>query len=501
MPAGLRPKAPPGASPPQRKKKRVWGHAPTYIMSIQIYNTLSRKLEPLTTIEPGLVRMYVCGVTPYDEAHIGHAMSAIVFDLMRRYLEYRGYQVQHIVNFTDVDDKVIERAHALGVDPLALSTQLADEFLGQLAALNVLPASAYPRVTQTIPEIRDFVQGLIERGYAYPAEGDVYFRVRQDQDYGKLSGRSLDEMLSGTRFEVDPRKESPADFALWKAARPSEPAWESPWGPGRPGWHIECSAMCVKHLGTQIDIHGGGNDLIFPHHENEIAQSESLTGQPFARFWVHNGMLQLVNPATRQVEKMSKSLGNMVTIAKFLEQYEGDVFRLIVLSSSYRSPLTYNSEVAADNQRKLERLRSALEPSGGTLASGPAAEQLAQALATARDGFTTAMDNDFNSAGALAALFELVRAINSARAAGLGGEPFVQAQQHLRELAGVLGLRLEPVPPRANQALDPFIELLINTRNELRKLKQFALADQIRDRLSALGVTLEDGPQGTRWKF
>ncbi|RRR73473.1 MAG: cysteine--tRNA ligase [Candidatus Viridilinea halotolerans] len=469
-------------------------------MTMQIYNTLSRKLEPLTTIEPGVVRMYVCGVTPYDEAHIGHAMSAVVFDVLRRYLEYRGYRVQHIVNFTDVDDKVIERANAVGADPLQLSSQLADEFLGQLAALNVLPATAYPRVTQTIPEIRDFVQGLVERGYAYAAAGDVYFRVHHDEDYGKLSGRSLDEMLAGTRFEVDPRKESPADFALWKAARPDEPAWESPWGPGRPGWHIECSAMCVKHLGQQIDIHGGGNDLIFPHHENEIAQSESLTGQPFARFWVHNGMLQLVNPATRQVEKMSKSLGNMVTIAKFLEQYDGDVFRLIVLSSSYRSPLTYNSDVAADNLRKLERLRTALEPATGTTTLGPEVERLAQAVATAQEGFTTAMDNDFNSAGALAVLFDLVRAINSARDAGVGGEGFAAAQQRLRELAGVLGLRLAPQQPRGNQAIGPFVELLISTRNELRKVKQFALADQIRDRLTELGVTLEDGAQGTRWK-
>ncbi|PMP78544.1 MAG: cysteine--tRNA ligase, partial [Chloroflexus aggregans] len=320
-------------------------------MTIHLYNTLTRRLEPLETIEPGVVRMYVCGVTPYDEAHIGHAMSAIVFDMIRRYLEFRGYQVRHIVNFTDIDDKVIARAQAMEQDPLALSGQYAAEFLAQLQAMNVLPATAYPRVSTTMPSIIAFVQGLIERGYAYVVDGDVYFRVKRDEDYGKLSGRSLDEMLSGTRFEVDPRKESPADFALWKAARPGEPAWDSPWGPGRPGWHIECSAMAMEHLGPQIDIHGGGTDLIFPHHENEIAQSESLTGQPFARYWVHNGMLQLVNPQTRQVEKMSKSLGNVVTIADFLSRYDPDVFRLIVLSSSYRSPLTYNDEIAADNQR------------------------------------------------------------------------------------------------------------------------------------------------------
>ncbi|MFV9505077.1 MAG: cysteine--tRNA ligase [Oscillochloridaceae bacterium umkhey_bin13] len=470
-------------------------------MSITLYNSLTRRVEPLETIEAGVVRMYVCGVTPYDEAHIGHAMSAIVFDVIRRYLEYRGYRVQHIVNFTDVDDKVIARAAQHGSDPLALSSQLADEFLDQLAALNVLPATAYPRVTQTMPEIRDFVQGLIERGYAYPAEGDVYFRVSADEDYGKLSGRSLDEMLSGTRFEVDPRKESPADFALWKAARPGEPSWPSPWGEGRPGWHIECSAMSMAHLGPQIDIHGGGNDLIFPHHENEIAQSESLTGQSFARFWIHNGMLQLVNPASRQVEKMSKSLGNVVTIARFLAQYDADVFRLIVLSSSYRSPLTYNDEVAADNARKLDRLLTALQPAVGAQSDGPAVATLTETVARTRNEFLAAMDADFNSAGALAALFELVRAINSARDAGVAGEPFAAAQASLRELAGVLGLRLNPKQQHGNQDLAPFVELLISTRNELRKLKQFALADQIRDRLAELGVILEDGPQGTRWKL
>jgi cysteinyl-tRNA synthetase len=470
-------------------------------MSIQIYNTLTRKTEPFETIEPGAVRMYVCGVTPYDEAHVGHAMSAIVFDVIRRYLEYRGYTVRHIVNFTDVDDKVIARAEKLGVDALGLSGRLADEFLAQLAALNVQPATEYPRVTQTIPEILAFIESLIANEHAYPADGDVYFRVASDEDYGKLSGRSLGEMLQGTRFEVDPRKESPADFALWKAARPGEPSWESPWGPGRPGWHIECSAMSVKHLGEQIDIHGGGNDLVFPHHENEIAQSESLTGKPFARFWVHNGMLQLVNPATREVEKMSKSLGNVVTVKSFLEQYDADVFRLIVLGSYYRSPLTYNAEIAADNARKLDRLLTALQPATGTAEDGPAAKSLASAAKAAREGFTAAMDNDFNTAGALAALFELVRAINSARDAGIGGGPFAAAQATLRELAGVLGLRLDPQQKAKGKDVAPFVELLIEIRAELRKAKQFALADMVRTRLSDLGVTLEDGPQGTRWKL
>ncbi|NCC34715.1 MAG: cysteine--tRNA ligase, partial [Chloroflexia bacterium] len=458
-------------------------------MTIMLYNSLTRKIEPLETIEPGVVRMYVCGVTPYDEAHIGHAMSAIVFDVIRRYLEYRGYTVRHIVNFTDVDDKIIARAEAVGVDPLHLSAQLAEEFLAQLQALNVLPATAYPRVSQTIPEIRAFVEGLINKGYAYPADGDVYFRVRKDEDYGKLSGRSLDDMFIGTRFEVDPRKESPADFALWKAARPGEPAWQSPWGEGRPGWHIECSAMCMKHLGEQMDIHGGGSDLVFPHHENEIAQSESLTDKQFARFWVHNGMLQLVNPVTRQVEKMSKSLGNVVTIASFLDQYDADVLRLIVLGSSYRSPLTYNTAVASDNARKLERLLTALQPPVGSVETGEVVVDLANAVTTTRESFTRAMDQDFNTAGAVAALFDLVRSINSARDAGVGGASFAAAQAALRELGGVLGLRLDPSRRERNQDIAPFIQLLIELRAELRTSRQYALADHVRTRLTELGIT------------
>jgi cysteinyl-tRNA synthetase len=309
-------------------------------------------------------------------------------------------------------------------------------------------------------------------------------------------------MLAGTRFEVDDRKESPADFALWKAAKPGEPSWPSPWSAGRPGWHIECSAMNLKHLGAQIDIHGGGNDLIFPHHENEIAQTESLTHEPFARFWMHNGMLQIhtrTEDGSFKLEKMSKSLGNVVTIREFLREHEADVLRLIVLSSYYRSPLAYGAEIVADQERKLARLRSALEPAVGDTASGAAADQLVAAAETARARVTEAMDDDFNTAGALAALFELVRAVNTARDAGVGREPFAAAQSALRELAGVLGLKLE-APLVSTQEAAPFIELLIETRAALRKAKQFELADTIRKRLADLGVTLEDGPQGTRWK-
>jgi cysteinyl-tRNA synthetase len=471
-------------------------------MSIQIYNTLSRTTAPLETIEPGVVRMYVCGVTVYDQAHIGHAMSAMVFDVVRRYLEFRGYRVHHVVNFTDVDDKIINRANALGRDPKQLAEGYIAEFMADLEALNILPATEYPRATETMDEIQRFIAGLIESGNAYEAEGDVYFRVASDPDYGKLSGRKLADMLSGTRFDVDERKESPADFALWKAAKPGEPEWPSPWGEGRPGWHIECSAMNLKHLGEQIDIHGGGTDLIFPHHENEIAQTESLTEKPFARFWMHNGMLQIqtkMDDGSYKLEKMSKSLGNVVTIRDFLAEHDADVLRLIVLSSSYRSPLAYGEEIVADQERKLARLRGALEPATGDTTSGPAAKQLTTATEAARERFIEVMDDDFNTAGALAVLFELVRSINTARDAGVGGEPFDVAQAMLRELAGVLGLRLETTKAQS-QDIAPFVDLLVELRAELRKAKQFQLADMVRARLNDLDVVLEDSPQGTRWK-
>jgi cysteinyl-tRNA synthetase len=430
--------------------------------------------------------MYVCGVTVYDPAKIGHAMSALVFDVIRRYLEYRGYEVRHIVNFTDVDDKIINRANALGRDPKELAESYVAEFFEELKALNILPAKAYPRATETMDEIIRFIAGLLEGDHAYEAGGDVYFRVTSDPDYGKLSGRNVQDMLAGTRFEVDERKENPADFALWKAAKPGEPFWPSPWSNGRPGWHIECSSMSLSNLGEQLDIHGGGNDLIFPHHENEIAQSESLTGKQFSRFWVHNGMLQIhtrADDGSIKIEKMSKSLGNVVTIREFLDQHEADVLRLIVLSSYYRSPLLYGPEIVGDQERKLARLRGALEPPTGDTASGAAANQLAATVEAARARFAEAMDDDFNTA----------------RASGVGGEPFMVAQAALRELARVLGLRLQSAKPQAQQAA-PFIELLIELRAELRKAKQFALADMVRTRLAALDITLEDGPQGTRWK-
>ena len=467
-------------------------------MGLEIYNTLTRRQEPFEPVEEGKVRMYVCGPTVYADAHVGHAMAAIVFDMVRRYLTFRGYEVTYVTNFTDVDDKIIRRANETGADPVELANHYAEKYLEHLDDLNVLPADVYPRVSQEIGEIIAMIQGLGESGYAYELDGDVYFRVREDADYGKLSRRELDLAKSGTRIEEDARKEFVGDFALWKSAKPGEPAWESPWGPGRPGWHIECSAMCLHHLGETIDIHGGGNDLIFPHHENEIAQSESLTGQTFARYWMHNGMLQLSG------EKMSKSLGNLVTIDEFLETRSPDVLRLLIFSGHYRKPVMFTQEALDSTERSLTRLRSGLRPATGTITTGDAADALRQAAEDARADFIRVMDDDFNTSAALAAIFELVRAINTARAANISGPFFEAAQRTLRELAGVLGLALEGGAAEGATnavAAKPFIDLLVSVRNDLRAAKQWALADKIRDQLGELGITLEDSRDGTTWSY
>jgi cysteinyl-tRNA synthetase len=466
-------------------------------MVLQITNTMTREKEVFQPLETGRVRMYVCGPTVYADAHIGHAMSAIVFDMIRRYLEYCGYQVVFAMNFTDVDDKIIQRAATLGLEPSALAEQLIDAWLDETAALNIKPATLYPRVTQEMPTIIEMVAGLIAKGHAYVVDGgDVFFRVSSFPDYGKLSRRSLEEMLAGARVEVDPRKEHPMDFALWKGAKPGEPAWESPWGPGRPGWHIECSAMIYRHLGKQIDIHGGGADLIFPHHENEVAQSEAFTGKtPFVRYWMHNGLLQLGG------EKMSKSLGNLITIGELLEQGGAGPFRLLVLSSHYRSPLTFTDEAFEAARRGLARLRAAVrdyQPDNGT-PERPSSE-LADIADATRTSFRQAMDDDFNTPVALAHLFELARALNRAQAAGAARAAVRYAQATLAELCGVLGLRLDEPEAPLGHAIEPLIDLLIEIRSELRQQRQWSLADRIRERLSELGIVLEDTPSGTTWR-
>jgi cysteinyl-tRNA synthetase len=463
-------------------------------VALRLYNTLSRKTEPFEPLEPGRVRMYVCGPTVYAQAHIGHAMSTVVFDVIRRFLEYRGYQVQHVMNYTDVEDKIIRRAAELGVAPEELARQHQRAFERHLQDLNVEMPSMRPQASQEIPTIIEMIERLIAAGFAYPVEGDVYFRVSRARDYGRLSGRRLEDMRAGARLDVDERKEDPADFALWKAAKPGEPSWSSPWGAGRPGWHIECSAMNLRYLGEQIDLHGGGNDLVFPHHENEIAQTESLTGKPFARYWVHNGMLQLKG------EKMSKSLGNLVTVEAFLAEHEADAFRMMVLNSHYRGPLTYTDEVAGQAQAALERLRSGLRPARPRDdAIAAAAQALSGEAEAAQRRFIEAMEDDFNTPSALAALFDLVRAINQARDAGLSAEELAAGQTVLRELAGVLGLRLDLRRETSGDSA-PYVQLLVEVRDELRKARQWELADRIRDRLAEAGISVEDDPAGTRWE-
>ncbi|HEY2982197.1 MAG TPA: cysteine--tRNA ligase [Anaerolineales bacterium] len=464
---------------------------------LRVYNTLTRKKEDFQTLEPQLVKMYVCGVTVYNDAHVGHAMSALVFDIIRRYLEYRNYRVKHVMNFTDVDDKIISRAKQLGEDPLKLAERYVHDYSQNLDDLNILPATFNPRATQTMKQIIEMISGLIKKGYAYaPGNGDVYFRVTKDPDYGKLSGRKLSEMQAGARIEVGEAKEHPMDFALWKAAKPGEPAWESPWGQGRPGWHIECSAMNLAELGEQIDIHGGGNDLIFPHHENEIAQTESFTGKkPFARYWIHNGMLQLGG------EKMSKSLGNIVSIKEFLSKRDADVMRMLVLNGTYRAPLVFNEETLDAAEKSVERIKSGLRPapvSAKGLPAGSASELLTQAEST-EQSFSAAMDDDFNMAGSMAALFELVKAINTARDSGATSQQLERPQATLRKLTGVLGLRL--ADKQGSGGADKFVELLIEIRNAVRKQKLWALSDQIRDKLKELGVNIEDSKDGTSWRW
>ena len=466
--------------------------APGAATGLTIYNTLSRRKEPFSTIEPGKVRMYVCGVTVYDEAHIGHAFTFMVFDVIRRYLEHLGYDVQHVQNYTDIEDKIINRAKAEGLDPKQLTEDLIENWSREVIALNLLPAKIYPRATQEVPEIIAMIEGLIERGHAYAIDGDVYFRVRTFPEYGKLSGRDVDELRAGSRIEVDERKEDPIDFALWKAAKPGEPSWPSPWGEGRPGWHIECSAMSMHHLHGQLDIHGGGSDLIFPHHENEIAQSEAFSGEePFSRYWVHAGTLRL------GAEKMSKSLGNVINVKEIIARGRADAFRVLALQSHYRVPLTYTEAGLDAAHTGLQRLRAAARAD----ATGGDGEDLSTLVTDTRERFHAAMHDDFDTPGAVAALFDLARAVN--RVAAAGGSPSLPgARDTLVELAGILGLDLtrDHDAVASDEDVEALMKVLIEVRERLRADKQYATADFVRDRLQQEGFILEDTRDGTTWK-
>jgi len=487
---------------------------------MRIYNTLTGKKEEFEPLGPE-IKMYVCGVTPYDDAHLGHAMSYIIFDVIRRYLKYRGFSLKYVQNVTDIDDKIIARANQRGISTRELAEKMAQSYFDDMTALNVVPADFYPRATEEIPKMIDVIQGLVDNDYAYPAEGSVYFRVRNVADYGKLSHRTLDSMRAGASVEPGEEKEDPMDFVLWKAAKPGEPQWESPWGPGRPGWHIECSAMSLKYLGKSIDIHGGGQDLVFPHHENEIAQTESFTGvKPFVKYWMHNGLVQFGG------EKMSKSLGNLITIKQALEKYSADALRIFVLSSHYRSPLTYSEDIIGAAERGAERLRQALQDDNKKDTSGDSFD-----TETYRQRFIEAMDDDFNTAQAVAVLFDLVREINRADESGLDAG---QGRRTLKELGDILGLTFAapeesaldagPFAQMRNSAIDQLkseglehviekaavdtgeetaeahIDFLTELRNALRREKKFQLADKIRNDLNELGINLEDTPQGTLWK-
>jgi len=487
-------------------------------MALRVYNTMTQKKEEFLPLQQGRVGMYACGVTVYDLCHIGHARSAVVFDVIYRYLQYKGYEVTYVRNFTDVDDKIIKRAQEEGVSTEEIAARYIKEFYADMGALGMLPPTIEPKATEHIAEMIALVARLMEKGHAYQVEGDVYYAVESFPGYGKLSKRSLDEMQAGARVEVDERKKNPLDFALWKAAKPGEPSWESPWGKGRPGWHIECSAMSQRYLGDTLDIHGGGKDLIFPHHENEIAQAEGATGKPFVRFWLHNGFVNIAK------EKMSKSLGNFLTIKEILKEYHPEVVRFFLLSRHYRSPVDYSSQGMEEARQNLERFYQTLagidealqktaeakKHKGGSSPEERGALQQAEAFTRRLE---EAMDDDCNTAAALAPLFELSHDLNR-----MLQNPSPRAPQILKKgkeafalAGGVLGIFqqdprvfLKGEQLRKAQKLtitEEEIARLIKERNEARNNKNWARADEIRNHLASLGIALEDTPQGTVWRI
>lgn len=486
-------------------------------MSILIYNTLTNNKETFMPKEKGKVKIYVCGPTTYNYIHLGNARPLVFFDTVRRYFSYRGYDVTYVQNFTDIDDKIINRAREENLEPLQLAEKYIQEFFKDVTSLNVQKADFHPRVSDHLPEIVEMISQLIENGSAYEVESDVYFSVRKFQEYGKLSGRSLDELQAGARVEVDVRKDDPLDFVLWKQAKEGELAWESPWGRGRPGWHIECSAMSLKYLGPNFDIHGGGADLIFPHHENEIAQSEAAMGEPFARYWMHNGFI------TVNKEKMSKSLGNFFLVREILEKFPADVARYFLLETHYRSPLDFDDQKLVESQKALDRIKNAwallqeriafLHSIGANDVETEVVTEGAfyQKVEKCRQDFMKAMDDDFNTALALAVIFELCREGNSfANRTDLpqisgGVKQLEHGFQVLEELViGVLGINLAEQEvaegERKSALLDGLVDLLIELRQEARGKKDWSTADSIRDRLKGLGILLEDTPHGVRWK-
>ena len=478
-------------------------------MSIKVYNTLTKQKEEFVPIHPGKANIYVCGVTPYNHPHVGNARPFVTWDVIRRFLEHEGYDVTHVQNFTDVDDKIINTANKEGVQWFDICNRYIDSYFEVMDKLNVRRAHVYPRVSEHINDIIATVQCLIDNGYGYVVDGDVFYSVEKFKYYGQLSGRNLEDMLAGARVDVDDRKRNPMDFALWKSAKPGEPAWESPWGPGRPGWHIECSTMSMKYLGETFDFHGGGSDLIFPHHENEIAQSEGCTGiHPFVHYWLHNGFI------TVNEEKMSKSLGNFFMVIDILEHYDPETLRFFIVSTHYRSPLDFSDARLTEAQKSLARLRQAQETLGELsemMSAGPTADSLAlrDKVKELREAFMEAMRDDFNTALAISHMFALAKEINIYHKAVVDagikpdGKLVALLNAVLAEMCSIIGVLEKTAAPAEEEAGDSkeaeLVEMLIAMRQDARKNKNYALADELRNKLSEIGIVLQDTPQGVKW--
>lgn len=456
---------------------------------MKIFNTLTRQKDEFVPITPGEVKIYACGPTVYNYIHIGNARPLCVFDVLRRYLEWRGYKVNYVSNFTDIDDKLIRRANEEGSTVPEIAKRYIEEFWTDAKGLNVREATVNPKATENIDKIIEIISALVEKGYAYEAGGDVYYRAKKFKDYGKLSHQPLEDLEAGARIETGDIKENPMDFCLWKGAKPGEPFWQSPWGNGRPGWHIECSAMACRYLGETIDIHCGGLDLIFPHHENEIAQSEAANGCEFSHYWMHNGFINVDN------HKMSKSLNNFFTVRDVAEKYGYEPIRYLMISSQYRGPINYSVEIIEQGKNALDRLYTCRDNIDFAIKNAQDGGSVPEYIEKHKTAFIDAMEDDLNTADALAALFSLVRDINTTISEGAGKDTLNACAAAFDELTGVLGL----VYNRKTEALDSEIEALIEKRTNARKAKDFKTADEIRDKLKEMGIILEDTPQGVKW--
>jgi cysteinyl-tRNA synthetase len=475
-------------------------------VKIKVYNTLSQRMEELVPIEGNRIRMYVCGPTVYDSAHLGHARAAVTFDVIRRFLQNVGYKVTYARNFTDIDDKIINKSKQTGIPPDEIARIYTEEYRRDMDALGVQPPDFEPKVTEHIPDIIELIRILVDKGFAYQSDGDVFFSIKKFPGYGKLSKRTPEEMLAGIRIDINEKKEDPLDFALWKGAKPDEPWWESPWGKGRPGWHIECSAMSMKYLGKSFEIHGGGKDLIFPHHENEIAQSEAATGKEFVKYWIHNGLIQINR------EKMSKSIGNIINVKDALSRWSREAIRLFFLSHHYQNPADFSEKTLDENESALERLYITIKRACDLRKEGSLTEdrELANSLKRFKQGWFEAMCNDFNTADALGDLFELSRAINRS-VDSIGWTPTLdEAIKEMKNFGSILGileyqpddyLRKEKLSKRPLEITEQEIEELIRERAEARKAKNWKRADEIRDYLKSKGIILEDTPKGTIWRI